>query len=182
MARRKSTTEAGNPSFEEALSELQEIVDRLDEGELPLNDALQGFERGIHLYRLCGELLENAESKVEILQSSLQSGSPQTIPFDPVATHQSPPTERKISEPTIDPGLISSPVISLPTVSIPEESILMSSSPLSDSTPEPTTNVHLHEPSVGSTPAEGPRTGGSRPAKVLFDTEELSIDRDADRE
>lgn len=82
MARKKSTLPSEGPSFEEALEELQAIVDQLDEGQLPLNDALQGFERGIHLYRVCSEILENAESKVELLQSHLKGSVPETVNFD----------------------------------------------------------------------------------------------------
>ncbi|QDV30885.1 Exodeoxyribonuclease 7 small subunit [Planctopirus ephydatiae] len=84
MARKKSSSSTEGPSFEEALEELQGIVDQLDEGQLPLNDALQGFERGIHLYRVCSEILENAESKVEMLKSQLKGSGPEAIPVDSI--------------------------------------------------------------------------------------------------
>lgn len=84
MARKKSSSSTEGPSFEEALEELQGIVDQLDEGQLPLSDALQGFERGIHLYRVCSEILENAESKVEMLQSQLKGPGPEAIPLDSI--------------------------------------------------------------------------------------------------
>ncbi len=84
MARKKTISANEGPSFEEALEELQGIVDQLDEGQLPLNDALQGFERGIHLYRVCSEILENAESKVEMLQSQLKGSGPEAIPVDSI--------------------------------------------------------------------------------------------------
>ncbi len=84
MARKKTISANEGPSFEEALEELQGIVDQLDEGQLPLNDALQGFERGIHLYRVCSEILENAESKVEMLQSQLKGSGPEAVPVDSI--------------------------------------------------------------------------------------------------
>ncbi len=53
--------------FEEALSELEEIVSRLDSGELSLDEMLEQFERGIKLVRSCQKFLEQAQKKVEIL-------------------------------------------------------------------------------------------------------------------
>ncbi|WP_137166433.1 exodeoxyribonuclease VII small subunit [Salinimonas lutimaris] len=55
------------PSFEESLSELETIVNQMESGDLPLNEALQKFERGIALSRQSQQALENAEQKVKIL-------------------------------------------------------------------------------------------------------------------
>lgn len=46
---------------------LEEIVDRLEHGELPLEESLKAFERGIMLTRTCQKALKDAEQKVEIL-------------------------------------------------------------------------------------------------------------------
>lgn len=54
-------------SFEVALSRLEGIVDRLEEGELDLADALAGFEEGVQLTKHCHAQLEAAERRVEIL-------------------------------------------------------------------------------------------------------------------
>lgn len=56
------------PSFEKALSELEEIAIRLEDGELGLDDSIKEFEKGIKLARICHEKLEEAERKIEILQ------------------------------------------------------------------------------------------------------------------
>ncbi len=55
------------PSFENALGELEQIVSRLESGELPLEDALNEFERGVQLARLGQQQLQQAEQRVHIL-------------------------------------------------------------------------------------------------------------------
>ena len=62
-----TTDEVQTLSFEEALAELEEIVDRLDAGELLLEEALALFERGQALAAHCSEQLENATLRVEQL-------------------------------------------------------------------------------------------------------------------
>jgi exodeoxyribonuclease VII small subunit len=54
-------------SFEAALEALEAIVDRLEGGDLSLEDALAAFERGVELSRRCAKQLEAAERRVEIL-------------------------------------------------------------------------------------------------------------------
>jgi exodeoxyribonuclease VII small subunit len=58
---------AKEPRFEEALSGLEKIVRQLEEGELPLDDALRLFEEGVRLSRFCSAKLDEAEKKIEIL-------------------------------------------------------------------------------------------------------------------
>ncbi len=53
--------------FEEALRRLEEKVELLGEGKLPLEEALKEFEEGIRLYRLCSERLQEAEQRVKVL-------------------------------------------------------------------------------------------------------------------
>ena len=54
-------------SFESALGELESIVTRLESGELPLEDALNEFERGVQLARQGQQKLQQAEQRVQIL-------------------------------------------------------------------------------------------------------------------
>ncbi|MBU3021903.1 exodeoxyribonuclease VII small subunit [Aestuariibacter sp. A3R04] len=54
-------------SFEASLSELEAIVKEMESGELPLNEALEKFERGIALSRQSQQVLAQAEQKVRIL-------------------------------------------------------------------------------------------------------------------
>ena len=53
--------------FETALSELEELVSSMEEGDLSLEDSLKAFEKGIKLTRECQTALKNAEQKVQIL-------------------------------------------------------------------------------------------------------------------
>lgn len=53
--------------FEQSISELEAIVNQLEQGELSLDDALKQFEKGISLARKCQEVLNQAEQKIEYL-------------------------------------------------------------------------------------------------------------------
>lgn len=64
------------PDFEEALAELESLVERLERGDLPLDEALKTFERGVELTRHCQSSLKAAQQKVEIL---LKRGSTTSI-------------------------------------------------------------------------------------------------------
>jgi len=70
-------------SFETALKELEQIVTRLESGELPLEDALNAFEQGVQLARHGQQTLQQAEQRVQILLSEDQE-APLT-PFTPDA-------------------------------------------------------------------------------------------------
>ena len=74
-------TKARTPDFEKALTELEAVVERLEHGELPLEEALKQFERGIELARSCQVALKQAEQKVEILLQKTADGEP--VPFEP---------------------------------------------------------------------------------------------------
>lgn len=68
------------PDFERALAELESLVERLERGDLPLEEALKTFERGVELTRHCQSALKAAQQKVEIL---LKRGGKIAIePFD----------------------------------------------------------------------------------------------------
>ena len=53
--------------FEAALTELDGIVKKLEDGDIPLEQSLQLFERGVQLSRFCHARLEEAERRIEIL-------------------------------------------------------------------------------------------------------------------
>jgi exodeoxyribonuclease VII small subunit len=53
--------------FEAAISELESIVKKLEEGDLPLEQSLGLYERGVQLSRFCHARLEEAERRIEIL-------------------------------------------------------------------------------------------------------------------
>ncbi len=68
------------PDFEEALAELEGLVERLERGDLPLDEALKVFERGVALTRHCQSSLQAAQQKVEILLR--KGGETQPAPFE----------------------------------------------------------------------------------------------------
>jgi len=72
-------SEAKPPDFEQALAELEALVARLERGDLPLDEALQTFERGVELTRHCQGSLKAAQQRVEILLK--RNGQPEAEPF-----------------------------------------------------------------------------------------------------
>ncbi len=62
--------------LEKALTDLEALVERLESGELKLDQALKEFERGIKLTRLCQTALKEAEQKVEILLEKTAQAEP----------------------------------------------------------------------------------------------------------
>jgi exodeoxyribonuclease VII small subunit len=60
-------TKTEEPSFEDALAALEKVVERLEKGELPLEESLKLYEEGIRLSRLCHGKLEEAEGRIEVL-------------------------------------------------------------------------------------------------------------------
>ena len=68
------------PDFEKALAELETLVERLERGDLPLDEALKVFERGVALTRHCQTALQAAHQRVEILLK--RDGEPVVAPFE----------------------------------------------------------------------------------------------------
>jgi exodeoxyribonuclease VII small subunit len=66
--------------FEDALNRLEEIVHRMEAGDLSLDESLKAFEEGIKLVRLCSKKLEEAERRIDLLVKNEQ-GDPALIPF-----------------------------------------------------------------------------------------------------
>ena len=75
MAKKKTES----PSFEEALNELEALVEQMEGGEMSLEQSLGAFERGIALTRQCQQALQVAEQKVEILTA--KTADAKTEPF-----------------------------------------------------------------------------------------------------
>jgi exodeoxyribonuclease VII small subunit len=67
------------PSFEEALAELETLVERMEDGELSLEDSIKTYERGVALGRSALKALDAAEQRVRILNA----GEPQPLDAPP---------------------------------------------------------------------------------------------------
>ena len=63
-------------TFEDAQRELEEIVQRLESGEAPLDEALRLWQRGEELYLFCRERLDAAEGKIEELAGRAEAAKP----------------------------------------------------------------------------------------------------------
>src|SRR5579883_3267452 len=90
MSEPKTDTQA--PEFEQALAELEALVARLERGDLPLDEAMKTFERGVELTRHCQTALKSAQQRVEILLR--RGGELGVEPFEPgeESTAEAPPS------------------------------------------------------------------------------------------
>jgi len=70
----KERKDTSKPSFEKAIKELTEIVQRIESGETPLQDSLEQYERGMTLIKHCREILEKAEKRFEKISESKEQG------------------------------------------------------------------------------------------------------------
>jgi len=62
------------------MQELESLVETLEQGDLPLEESLQAFERGVALTRVCQQALDEAEQKVKILSGTGEDA--ELTPFD----------------------------------------------------------------------------------------------------
>ena len=65
-----SNTELDKLTFEEAMKELEELVDSLDKGDVSLDEAIAAYDRGSQLKDYCQKKLHEAKMKIETIQSS----------------------------------------------------------------------------------------------------------------
>nr|WP_041376250.1 exodeoxyribonuclease VII small subunit [Polymorphum gilvum] len=70
-------------SFEEALGQLERIVQALEQGNVPLEKSIEMYERGAALRSHCDRLLKAAEEKVEKIQLGADGGARGTTALDP---------------------------------------------------------------------------------------------------
>lgn len=72
------------PSFEQAITRIDEIVKSLEKGDAALEKSLSLFEEGTKLIKFCAKLLDSAEQQVVRLQKG-SDGTPEEASFDPEA-------------------------------------------------------------------------------------------------
>lgn len=78
MAKKPSSSKA-NIDFEASLKELEELVEKMEQGEQSLEQSLKDFERGVALTRACQQALREAEQKVQILANKSEEGELDTF-------------------------------------------------------------------------------------------------------
>ena len=64
------------PSYEDLERELEQIVTRLEQGQVSLDEAIALWERGEELYRLCAAKLDGAQGRIEELSARIESARP----------------------------------------------------------------------------------------------------------
>jgi exodeoxyribonuclease VII small subunit len=82
MAMAEPNTDVAKLSFEKALAELEQIVQRLERGDVPLEESVAIYERGETLKRRCEELLRQAEARVEKITLDAAGKPTGTAPLD----------------------------------------------------------------------------------------------------
>jgi len=87
-------TSAKPKKFEEELKDLEEIVGKIDSGELTLEDSIGAFERGVALVRSLNQKLDEIEKKVEVLSRNSQ-GDLKTAPYEGLDEANATPAARR---------------------------------------------------------------------------------------
>ena len=70
MAGKKQKDDVGGLGFEESIKELTNIVGKIEQGQIPLQDSLQQYERGMSLIQHCRTILQKAEKRIEKITES----------------------------------------------------------------------------------------------------------------
>ncbi len=65
MAKNEKKSDISKMSFEEAIKELGGIVQDIEQGEIPLQDSLEQYEKGMALIKHCKDILQKAEKRIE---------------------------------------------------------------------------------------------------------------------
>jgi len=77
----KESVENKNMTFEEAMNELEEIVQKLEKGELSLDESIEYFQRGIELSKYCSKKLDEIEKRITVLIED-ENGNIKEEPFE----------------------------------------------------------------------------------------------------
>jgi len=82
MAKDEKKNDIGKLSFEQAIKELTSIVSRIEQGQIPLQDSLEQYERGMTLIKHCRGILQEAEKRIEKIseQENSENRSQNTEP------------------------------------------------------------------------------------------------------
>jgi exodeoxyribonuclease VII small subunit len=81
MVERKSKDDLSKLTFEQAITQLKGIVDQIEQGEIPLQDSLEQYEKGMALIKHCRDILQKAEKRIEKI-SKEESPEPEKEPED----------------------------------------------------------------------------------------------------
>ncbi|MDA0819128.1 MAG: exodeoxyribonuclease VII small subunit [Proteobacteria bacterium] len=77
-----SETDFSQLSFEQALIALEEVVQQLESGSVPLDQSITLYERGENLRKLCQARLDDAQARIEEIVTDAKDAASSTVPFD----------------------------------------------------------------------------------------------------
>ncbi len=83
MPRKDTPTPSPVADFEQSLDALEQLVERMEQGDMSLEESLAAYERGVGLYRRCQTALEDAEMRVRLLTDPQDPDSAQPYPDMP---------------------------------------------------------------------------------------------------
>jgi exodeoxyribonuclease VII small subunit len=83
MARKPASDPSPVADFEASLDELEQLVEKMEHGEMSLEESLAAYERGIGLYRRCQDALEQAELRVRLLSDPENPAAAEPFPAAP---------------------------------------------------------------------------------------------------
>ena len=95
---------AAEANFEQAMKRLEEIVEKMESGDLPLEDLIVRYEEGMKLVKICQERLAAAEQRIEIITRN-SVGKPLVKEFEPAPTAVGAPPETKGEPKNVDVSL-----------------------------------------------------------------------------
>ena len=72
MAEKQQKNDVDKKSFEESIRELSDIVGRIEQGQIPLQDSLEQYEKGMALIGHCRDILQKAEKRIEKISEEKQ--------------------------------------------------------------------------------------------------------------
>jgi len=75
MSHKKQKTDVDKLSFEEAIKELTNIVGKIEQGQIPLQDSLEQYEKGMALIKQCRTILQKAEERIDKITKEQEEDS-----------------------------------------------------------------------------------------------------------
>ena len=79
MAEKKTKDGVGKLSFEDSIKRLKDIVESIEQGEIPLQDSLEQYEQGMSLIKHCRDILRQAETRIERISKIDQDTSGEAV-------------------------------------------------------------------------------------------------------
>jgi exodeoxyribonuclease VII small subunit len=83
-----SSPPTDEPSFEDAMQRLDDIVAGMEDSQLSLEEMISSYEEGVRLLKLCRQRIDGARRRVELISGDLEGGKASLTPFDDTATDE----------------------------------------------------------------------------------------------